>query len=149
MALFYIRVDALFERQLDVDADGVATAFARAAVAAFHNARPASRDDAETLFREQGAEFPGFLIPLVGLGEPRRTEERDRLFEIGQELETVHEFRHDTEHPPMEGMPPIVGVRSERKILRRHHQFVLCFLMFFLVVLFFICHRSYFSITLL
>ena len=93
-------VEALFERQLDVEADRQATAFTGTPVGRFHGARAAARDDGEAPAGELGRQRAGGIVHRVGRPNACRSEEGDGRTDGGERIEAGHELRLDTQHPP-------------------------------------------------
>ena len=98
--LFDIGVDALFKRQLDVEADRLAADFKRAFVGGLHNARAAAGDGGETVFAQQPPEFySNFVIFVVGRNA-RRTENDNFFFNVAQKLVPFNNFGYDPKNAP-------------------------------------------------
>lgn len=95
-----IFVSLLFERQFDIQPNGFAFGFTRAAIGCFHDSGSAACDDGEVLFRQDFSKFHSDLVIRIGRRQARGPKDCDCRADSGHGFERVNEFSHDTENPP-------------------------------------------------
>src|SRR5205814_4292392 len=93
-------VEALLERQLDVEADRQTATFTGTPVGRFHSARAAAGDDGEAPAGELGRQGARRIVHRVRRTNACRSEEGHSRTDGGERIEAGHELRLDTQHPP-------------------------------------------------
>ena len=106
-----VGVRALLVRQLDVEADRDASAFARSAVRGLHEPRPAARHDRESGLGEAASDLDRGRVVGMPLADARGAEDRHRgLREERDRLEALVELVGD----PSDVLPLCAAVRLEK-----------------------------------
>ena len=100
----YVFVDALFKWQFDAQANGPSACFLRAQVAGFHDAGAAAGNNGEAGFAEQAGDFDGGFILGMPLFDASGTKDGDGGANVGQSVESFHEFAHNAEDAPGIGL---------------------------------------------
>ena len=112
----HVFVEALFMRQLDTEAHGLAVDARRSPVRRFHDARPATGDDGHAVLRDALAGPAGRLIHGIGALSARRTENGNGRPELRQRAEPIDEFGLDAKHAPRIGMEPVRGLLRSQQV---------------------------------